>query len=1535
MSIGAAWIFLVQFETTYAQNLAITEFLAINDNGHQDADGDTPDWFEVGNLGNSAVSLDGIFATDDAENLAKWRFPDIVLDPGELLVVFASGKNRAVAGQELHTNFGLGGGGEYLALVDIDGQTVLYEYSPTYPPQRPDVSFGLAETGTSRTLVTSAADVSVLVPTNGNLDLDWTLVGFNDNAWIEGTNGVGFDTDGGLAPPPGEEVNLARDGTATQSSQLSGFSAALGNDGDFGNFTHTHNSDQNATWEVDLGGTFAIASVVLHNRQGCCNSRLRDITVRILNAGDEIVFESDLLNAENVLGGGGTGGPSSLRVDLVDLVGSAVSGRTVRVSRTPDPDLSGSGGAGNADEGTVLSLGEVEVFEGVNGFSGQVQTDLENEMLGVNASAYVRIPFSALDAHLFESLRLRMKYDDGFVAYLNGVEVARANAPGVVGQAPAWNAGATEERDDSDVILVQEFDISDSLGELREGSNVLAIHGLNRSRIDGDFLLHAILVGFETSSLRQRYFETPTPGGLNDESGVEGFVSDTMFSIDRGFYDDPIDVEIMTETEGAFIRYTTDGSSPTATRGTLYSGPVRIDETTILRAAAFKDGFRETNVDTHSYFFLDDVISSSVMRTSITNHATYGPQMEAALTDLPSISLVTAATVSNNEVPTSVEWIDPNGGPEFQEDAGVKWFGGNHTNFAKKNFRIFFRGRYGDTKLRFPAFEGFDRTIRATDRFDQIELRSGSHDMNQRGFYMSNRFCDDTMLDMGNVNPHGRFVHMYLDGTYWGQFHLRERFHDTMFSEYDGGEPEDYESINGNRNVGGNFGEGFPYDGDGSTWEHAKSLRNNYAAVKDWVNLQCYIDFMILWCFGNSESEYRAVGPVEASTGFKFYLNDADGFTRGAGNRTGNAGPGGFWTALRAQGHPDYMTLLGDRIHEHLYNDGALTPAKTRARLLERCDQVRRPFYAEAARWGYRTPSNWESTKNNYVNGVLPGRSGALLNNLRGAGMYPRIAAPVFSEPDGLIEVDTRLTMTADAGTVYFTADGSDPRRPGGAVSPTALEYSNFGDAGERVTLVASGDPVRVLVPTNGTLGLTWTDPDFNDGGWRSGRTGVGYETGSGYADYINLDVEGEMDDVNGSCYLRLEFDVEDRSAIESLALGMRYDDGFLAYLNGQRVADANLATDATWNSTASASHADNIAITFEQFDLTPHIGRLRNGRNVLAIHGANRTTGSSDFLIDPQLVATLEPDDPGNPNEHANPLVINRTSTIRARARVGSNWSALNKVTYVVDSSALRITELMYHPPEAPIGSDFPNRDDHEFIELQNTGDRALNLSGIRFVDGIRFTFPETTPENDLQPGEFVLLVKDIEAFASRYDVERLYIAGEFDGNLGNAGDRIVLEDSLGRTILDFTYEDTWYPDADGLGSSLEILDPEGAPSLWRDPDGWAPSDAFGGTPGEARFVGPPRNQLPGDANGDSRFDVSDAVRLLRFLFLGQPAALPCGDGSLTDASNRALLDMNGDDSVELADAVSILGRLFQQGPPHPLGETCVHLEGCPDTCP
>ena len=199
----------------------ITEFMADNDTTLDDEDGEYSDWIEVHNPDATPVDLTGWCLTDNAANLGKWPFPAVTLQPGGFLVVFASGKDRRVPGSELHTNFQLSSGGEYLALVEPDGNTVAHQYAPEFPGQDPDRTYGLAFDGAP--LVNEGAASQFLVPSNGTLGTTWTQSDFTPIAWGRGDTGVGF----GLQIPGLTVRDVHSNGTL--SSLSSADSALAGN----------------------------------------------------------------------------------------------------------------------------------------------------------------------------------------------------------------------------------------------------------------------------------------------------------------------------------------------------------------------------------------------------------------------------------------------------------------------------------------------------------------------------------------------------------------------------------------------------------------------------------------------------------------------------------------------------------------------------------------------------------------------------------------------------------------------------------------------------------------------------------------------------------------------------------------------------------------------------------------------------------------------------------------------------------------------------------------------------------------------------------------------------------------------------------------------------------------------------------------------------------------------------------------------------------------------------------------------------------
>ncbi len=921
------------------------------------------------------------------------------------------------------------------------------------------------------------------------------------------------------------------------------------------------------------------------------------------------------------------------------------------------------------------------------------------------------------------------------------------------------------------------------------------------------------------------YMRPPTPGATNGPA-FPGFVADTRFSHDRGFYDTNFAVAIATATSGATIRYTTDRTAPTATRGLIYTAPVPITTTTVLRAAAFKDDFAPTDVDTQTYIFPTNIINSTVMRRSITTNAVYQSQMRDALLDLPSVSLVTTTAINGTaEAKTSFEWVRPDGEKGIQANCGVRHFGGAYTDFAKKNFRIYFRSEFGPPKLKYPLFAGHEHGLAAAEEFDQLELRSGSHDMEMRGFYLSNICTDDTLLEMGQLNPHGRFVHLYINGVYWGVYHLRERWGAAMHQHYLGGSATNYESINGNLNVGG-WSDGTVYDGDGSTWRHVKSLRSDYKAVKPWLDVAQFTDYMLMFLFGGSEDEYRCVGPNVPGSGFKFYLNDADGWfcvpnycaagdrtARGAPGKLTGDGPGSLFSMLFKEGDPDYRTLLADRIYRALANGGALTTARNIARLSNRTEELQLAFLAESARWNYLTPAAWATRRDSVLKTWLPSRTAGALSQFRTAGFYPSLGAPLLNQQGGLVTNGFPVRFPGPPGaTIWFTLDGSDPRLPGGAVAPGALGYNTGASTETPIPLGsrwrwftgASGLGASDIVESHPSWSATnWKHPDFADGAWKEGPAQLGY----GEGDEATVIPFGAATNKWVSSYFRHRFTLADPENIKVLNLSLRRDDGAIVYLNGREAARTSIRAGKVTATTPGDSPSDD-GQSLHELPIDPSL--LRAGVNVVAVELHQSTLTTSDASFDLELGITRS----GNATGTVAALIKN--TLVKSRAKNATQWSALNEAFFQVDPSALgpgdvAVAELDFNPP---------GDDGSEFLALANLSDHAVDLRSARFTEGITFAFSDHHPTL-LAPGQRLVLVNDLFRFQQRHGLN-VPVAGIFTGKLKNGGERITFVNAANSVITSFRYDGAqpWPTGADGGGFTLVLAHPQlglDNPAAWR----------------------------------------------------------------------------------------------------------------------
>ena len=423
-----------------------------------------------------------------------------------------------------------------------------------------------------------------------------------------------------------------------------------------------------------------------------------------------------------------------------------------------------------------------------------------------------------------------------------------------------------------------------------------------------------------------------------------------------------------------------------------------------------------------------------------------------------------------------------------------------------------------------------------------------------------------------------------------------------------------------------------------------------------------------------------------------------------------------------------------------------------------------------------------------------------------------------------------------------------------------------------------SDTTVNYFVPIDNTLGETWAQIDFDDSAWQSGPTGLG--AGDDFAEFFRTQVEPKAVQEGATTILaRYEFELSDLQAVRNnlLQLRVKYDDGFVAYMNGTEVDRVNLRDDElSWNSRAKAfPKAD--AVRFHDFDISEFRDLFVAGKNVLGIRVINSSATSGDILLLPELITravrvgpnpngqvyyTTDGTDPrgpdGMPTESATLSSPDETFTVTDNVRitaryfddvtdrgfssniVGTDWSGLTFYDFVVEDSPLVISEINYHPlppteVELQVIPDLTD-DDFEFLEVYNPGSTPISLIGTELAEGVEFDFINS-PVPVLEAGERILVVSNQSAFDLRYGNHHR-IAGEFTGNLSNRGEQVDLIDGTGAILVSANYDDDdpWPLRADGEGSSLELFNPENTPSERAGKHySWRASREVGGSPGTA----------------------------------------------------------------------------------------------------
>ncbi|MGB2863005.1 MAG: lamin tail domain-containing protein [Sedimentisphaerales bacterium] len=984
--------------------------------------------------------------------------------------------------------------------------------------------------------------------------------------------------------------------------------------------------------------------------------------------------------------------------------------------------------------------------------------------------------------------------------------------------------------------------------------------------------------------------------------------------------------------------------------GTIYTEPISITKTTCLRATAIKTGSEPSEIKTRTYIFVSDVarqsptgiepgpgwptgsINSQVidygMDPDVVNDPQYKNLINDSLLAVPSFSFVTdlehlfdpATGIYVNamqegrawERPVSVELLNPDGSEGFQIDAGFRIRGGwRRRPFNPKHpFRLFFRAEYGESKLRFPLFED-----EGADEFENVDMRTSQNyswasDGDSQNTMVREVYSRDVQGLMGHPYTRSRYYHLYINGHYWGLHQTQERSEASFAESYFGGDKDDYDVAKMEREQGnamiatdGNL-DAFRrlYDatraglGDNAAYYRVQGMNPDGTPNPDYerlLDVDNLIDFMIIEYytgdrdgpgsrFGNIPNNTYGIYNRKNPDGWKWFHHDNE---HTLGVRESEQNMVTPFTSAGAQfryfnphwlheqlitNNADYRLHFADHVYKHFFNDGLLTLSVSRGLIQARADQIEMAIVAESARWGdakrstpFTRDQHWRPEVNRILN-YLQSRTNVVLNQFKNVGWYPNIQPPTLSHSGGQINSSLNLTMSTSTGKIYYTLDGNDPR-----TSDTPQQAN---------ALVPENADKRAIVPI-GDISENWKGGGvFEDSAWLSctgSPGGVGFERTSGYQNFITLDLIEQMYARNATCYVRIPFTID--TSYTSLTLNVRYDDGFVAYINGVEVARRNFNGTPAWNSRASASHSDSAAVLLENIDISNFLDTLQQGDNLLALHAMNSSTTSSDFLISAELLASGgDSDDSGADGvmEYTGPITLPHSVQVKARVLSGETWSALNEAVFAVGPVAenLRITEIMYNPPD-------PNE---EFIELQNIGAETINLNLVSFTNGIDFTFPNT----ELAAGEHIVVVQNHNIFEARYGTN-VNIAGQYSGKLNNAGERIELQDAIGRMILDFRYEDDWRSITDGEGFSLTIIDATNPDlSSWDEKDSWRPSAYAGGSPDsdDSGILPEPGAIVINEVLAHSHAEASDWIEL----YNATGTAIDIGGWFLSDSNDN-----------------------------------------------
>lgn len=366
------------------------------------------------------------------------------------------------------------------------------------------------------------------------------------------------------------------------------------------------------------------------------------------------------------------------------------------------------------------------------------------------------------------------------------------------------------------------------------------------------------------------YYAEPTPGAQNGK-GYEGITQLPAFSVTPGIYDNAVTVAI-TAGEGETIRYTTDCTTPNAS-SEVYSGELSISKNSVIRTAAFRDGYLSGDVATATYLFRSDGVNHALpVVTLVTDpdnlwnsktgiYATgdkFDPDAASYADTLKSATYYQAKFATEEQVdtiwekPAAFSLFDDNGKQVFTQNVGIRIAGSFGRGRAQKGFNVIARKEYGKGSMEYPFFEN-----RPYKEYKAVVLRAGAQDQNRSKIRdeLASGLLEGT--DINILYQAYRPTVLYLNGEYWGVYFMKEKRNRFFVAQHE----------NTENNVDLAIGKGFKQRsyGDNSDWvslyeyatSHDLSSAEAYAYVSERMDVDSFRDYMIAEIYNGNTDTYN------------------------------------------------------------------------------------------------------------------------------------------------------------------------------------------------------------------------------------------------------------------------------------------------------------------------------------------------------------------------------------------------------------------------------------------------------------------------------------------------------------------------------------------------------------------------------------------------------------------------------------------------------------------------------------------------------